>query len=135
MERAEIAKVFKVSPSTVSRWRTAGCPCGDDGDYNPALVREWLRKENRKPSAAVEKELTLWDRYFDLSEDRVRLAIELGIIDAGDLSEAGDQLLLYDLREDLSILMNGEESTGVRLMRSVVELLQGQVKAYLGEIK
>lgn len=43
LQRADIAKIFGVHPTTVSRWKPAGCPCSPDGKiYSAPDVHKWL---------------------------------------------------------------------------------------------
>lgn len=50
LTRNQVARLFKVDDSTISRWRAAGCPVNDDGSYDAHDVLLWLSKNpNRKP--------------------------------------------------------------------------------------
>jgi phage terminase Nu1 subunit (DNA packaging protein) len=48
VQRAVIAKIFGVHPTTVSRWRKAGCPCNPDSTYSALSVHKWLLDQERE---------------------------------------------------------------------------------------
>jgi len=133
MNRSQISELFNVNPSTVSRWRSSGCPC-ENGEYDPDLVRSWLRAEgNRKPSDQLAAHDRILDGMCELFENRIDLAVLGGIIAADPRHLAGDRLILWDLCETLRICRepgSGEFRYGVELLGRIVEILRGEVGQY-----
>ena len=65
--RAELATIFGVTPPTIDRWVSQGCPVEKEGgrgrayEFNTAAVREWreqlIRDDARSTSTASEQDL------------------------------------------------------------------------------
>lgn len=66
LSATELAQALGVVKSTITQWKRAGCPCGDDGRYKLKLVVEWLigrEKKKSKPSESrAEKALVEYRR-------------------------------------------------------------------------
>ena len=87
-QRSEIALIFGVHPSSVSRWKHAGCPCNDDGKtYNTLLVHRWLVEQATaelmdQASACDSPALERWREERAKIAEIQRRQLEVSVIEA-----------------------------------------------------
>jgi phage terminase Nu1 subunit (DNA packaging protein) len=100
--RSKIAKIFEVDPSTVSRWRMAGCPVSPGGNYDERSVRDWLRGQKTrkaKVQQAWNTELErIYEKYNLWSDERIIADLETSLESAWD---AGDDAAAINLIVEL----------------------------------
>lgn len=129
MKRSEIAAIFGVDASSVSRWRFAGCPCTDDGEYDENCVRTWLRTQDRKPTPWLDAQDRRMDAFLELNDKRLQCALDLG------LAIDDDSLLCDDVRESISLCFQlGRPEAGLKLLRDIISVLQNLISEYGQEV-
>lgn len=90
VSRAELADIFGVTPPTVDRWVSQGCPVAKEGgrgrayEFNTADVREWrdqvIRDDARSTAEASEQELLRRELAAKTELAELRLAKEKRVV-------------------------------------------------------